>query len=125
VAAALPALPHIDVRVQWANLRYAKFPVVVGHYVGDTIVSAERTLDHFLDEALSRRLALGRYPGPLGTALVIPNPSGALPGAVVVGLGQVQSRLSRSNLVRAIQAGVSEWARQRMGGTHARNQRGM
>lgn len=110
VTAALPALPHIDVRVQWANLRYAKFPVVVGHYVGDTIVSAERTLDHFLDEALSRRLALGRYPGPLGTALVIPNPSGALPGAVVVGLGQVQSRLSRSNLVRAIQAGVSEWA---------------
>ncbi len=106
-------LPDIDVQVIWGNLHYAKDPVVVGHYVGDLIVSAEAALDRFLHQALSRRLALGRYPGEIGTALVIPNAHGmqdALPGAVVIGLGQVSTRLTRSDLTRAVQAGVSEWA---------------
>jgi hypothetical protein len=103
-------LPTIDVEVVWGNLRYAKHPVAVGHYVGDTIVSAEAVLDQFLDQALSRRLALGRYPGELGTALVIPHPQGDLPGAVVIGLGHVTTRLTHSDLTRAVRAGVSEWA---------------
>jgi len=103
-------LPPIDVSVTWGNLRYAKDPVVVGHYVGDLIVSAEAVLDRFLDHALSRRLAVGRYPGDIGTALAIPNARGELPGAVIVGLGPVSSRLSRTDLTRAVQAGVSEWA---------------
>jgi len=108
--AAEQSLPDIEVRVIWGNLRYAKDPVVVGHYVGDQIVSAEAALDGFLDHALSRRMALGRYPGELGTALVIPNARGRLPGAVVIGLGQVSVRLTRTDLSRAVQAGVSEWA---------------
>ncbi|MGQ0800224.1 MAG: CHAT domain-containing protein [Pseudomarimonas sp.] len=103
-------LPPIDVQVIWGNLRYAKEPVVVGHYVGDQIVSAEKALDRFLDGALNRRLALGRYPGEIGTALVMPNPRGELPGAVVIGLGQVSMRLTRVALTRAVQAGVCEWA---------------
>lgn len=103
-------LPPISVRVTWGNLRYARDPVVVGHYVGDQIVSAERALDTFLNGALSQRLSLGRYPGELGTSLVLPNPRGELPGAIVIGLGQVSMRLTRSDLVRAVQSGVCEWA---------------
>lgn len=103
-------LPQIDVAVVWGNLRYAKHPVVVGHYAGDIITSAEAVLDTYLDHALSRRLDLGRYPGEVGTALVIPNSRGELPGAVVIGLGQVSTRLSRRDLARAVQTGVSEWA---------------
>ena len=103
-------LPTIEVEVVWGNLRYAKHPVVVGHYVGDIIISAEAVLDTYLDRALTRRLALGRYPGEIGTALVIPNARGGLPGAVVIGLGQVSTRLSKSDLARAVQTGISEWA---------------
>lgn len=103
------SLPALQVRVIWGNLRYSEKPIVVGHYIGDQIVSAEKAVDRFVEGSLSRRLALGRYPGRIGTALAIPNPSGRLPGAVIIGLGQVSLRLSRADLVQAVQAGVSEW----------------
>jgi CHAT domain-containing protein len=78
------------------DLAYASHPVVVGHYMGDTIVSAERSLDKRLQGALTRRLDLGLYPGPVGTHAVFFNerPERKPTGAVVVGLGQVGSLTS-------------------------------
>jgi tetratricopeptide (TPR) repeat protein len=83
--------PRIRVSVRHGDLAYARHPVVVGHYAGDAIVSAEAALDYRLDSALSRRLRLGMYPSAVGThALFFNESDAAMPrGAVVIGLGQV------------------------------------
>jgi hypothetical protein len=86
-----PGAPTIEVSIRHGDLGYARHPVLVGHYVGDTIVSAEAALDRQLGGALRRRLDLAIYPGPLGTHALFFNdkPEAKPGGAVVVGLGQV------------------------------------
>ncbi|HEX6829382.1 MAG TPA: CHAT domain-containing protein, partial [Burkholderiales bacterium] len=86
-----PAAPTIEIIIRHGDLSYARHPVLVGHYLGDTIVSAEAALDRQLDNALSRRLDLGIYPGRLGTHALFFNkrPTDKPGGAIVVGLGQV------------------------------------
>ncbi len=90
---AAPRSATLGLSVVHGDLAYASHPVVVGHYMGDTIVSAERSLDKRLQGALTRRLDLGLYPGPVGTHAVFFNerPERKPTGAVVVGLGQVGS----------------------------------
>ncbi len=85
------AAPSIEVSIRHGNLSYARHPVVVGHYQGDTVVSAEAVLDRQLGGHLTRRLDLGVYPGPLGSHTVFLNdsPTAKPMGAVVVGLGQI------------------------------------
>ena len=84
-------VPVIRVTIRHGDLGYARHPVLVGHYQGDTIVSAERALDQRLAGALSERLQLGLYPGRPGThALFFNERAREQPaGALVVGLGQV------------------------------------
>jgi hypothetical protein len=112
-AQAARALP-LKVSVLHGNLAYAKYPVFVGHYAGDTIVSAEKALNQRLSNALEQRLALDLYPGAPGTHAVFWN---EVPGrqpqcAVVVGLGQV-GQLSASRLESSMRDAmleqVSEW----------------
>lgn len=83
--------PRIQLSVRHADLIHAEHAVLVGHYVGDLIVSAEQALDRRLDGALTRRHLAGRYPGALGTnAVVFNGEAGERPvGAIVLGLGQV------------------------------------
>jgi hypothetical protein len=38
-----PLLPLIEVSVRHGDLAYARYPVLVGHYLGDTVISAEVT----------------------------------------------------------------------------------
>ncbi|WP_200224357.1 hypothetical protein, partial [Rhodoferax fermentans] len=80
------ALPPIEIAIRHGNLAYARHPVLVGHYQGDTVVSAEAVLDRQLGGALTRRLDLGIYPGPLGSNTVFLNDSASAKpaGAVVV-----------------------------------------
>lgn len=86
-----PGPPLLKVSIRHGDLAYAKHPVVVGHYHGDTIVSAEAALDERLQGALSKRLQLGLYPGRLNSHAIFLNtdPEAKPVGAVVVGLGQV------------------------------------
>jgi hypothetical protein len=83
--------PPIEVSIRHGNLTYARHPVIVGHYQGDTVVSAEAALDRQLGGHLTRRLDLGIYPGPLGSHTVLLNdsPTAKPMGALVVGLGQI------------------------------------
>ena len=83
--------PPIEVSIRHGNLTYARHPVVVGHYQGDTVISAEAVLDRQLGGHLTRRLDLGIYPGPLGSHTVFLNdsPTAKPMGALVVGLGQI------------------------------------
>ncbi len=80
------------VSVIHGNLCFAKSPVAVGHYRGDTIVSAEKALDSRLNGRLSKRLQLGLYPGALRSHEVLLNLEGhKFPGALIIGLGDVGS----------------------------------
>ena len=88
----------LTVSVRHGDLRYACHPVLVGHYMGDAIVSAEAVIDQRLAGSerqgpLSRRRDLGLYPGPHGTHAVFFNehPGHQPTGALVIGLDQVGS----------------------------------
>jgi tetratricopeptide (TPR) repeat protein len=118
-----PAAPTIEVSITHGDLSYARYAVLVGHYRGDTIVSAEAALDRQLDGALSRRLDLGVYPGSIGQHALFFNkrPSMKPGGAIVVGLGQVgeltpgllESCVRTALLDYALQ--VVQWPDQRFG----------
>ena len=84
------------VAVLHGDLRHSRFPIVVGHYEGDTIIGAEAQVDGLLGGALSQRYALGVYPGEFGSiAVVLQTPTAvqealALPsGGIVIGLGKM------------------------------------
>ena len=90
-----PAAAGFRVRVVHGDLRYARHPIVVGHYEGDTIVGAEARIDQLLEGALGTRYNLGLYPGPARTAAVVMRQPTVLQqalrlpsGAVVIGLGR-------------------------------------
>jgi tetratricopeptide (TPR) repeat protein len=105
------ATPVITVSIRHGNLTYARHPILVGHYQGDTVVSAEAALDRQLGGHLTRRLDLGIYPGPLGSHSVFLNDSPvAKPmGAIVVGLGEIGS-LSPGLLEASIRDALLDYA---------------
>jgi CHAT domain-containing protein len=86
-----PKTLPVRVSVAHGNLAYARYPVAVGHYTGDTIINAESYLDRVLDGRLRKRHRLGLYPGPLSTAEVIlsDDENSKSQGAIIVGLGKV------------------------------------
>lgn len=81
----------LTVSVTHGDLRMVRYPVIVGHYQGDSIVSAEAVLDRRLANRLSHRFQMGLYPGPAGTVEVIRSPKSLPPGAIIIGLGHVGS----------------------------------
>ena len=83
------SIPPLKVSVAHGDLRLTRFPVVVGHYAGDSIVSAERVLDGQLDGRLSERARFNLYPGRHGTVEIVLDLRAWPPGAVVTGLGEV------------------------------------
>lgn len=109
--AAGRGVPVIRVSLRHGNLAYSSYPVVVGHYLGDSIISAEQALDERLGHALSRRRRLGLYPGELGShALFFSDQADARPGgAVVLGLGQV-GELSPGLLAKCARDAMLEYA---------------
>jgi len=102
-------LPRAQVTVVHSNLGFARHPVMVGHYEGDTIVSAEAHLDRSLDGRLRERLRLGLYAGPVDSEIVLLNPAARPRGAVIIGLGQV-GKLSPGGLGRAVSRGARAYA---------------
>lgn len=107
---------QVKLSVLHGDLRHAKYPVMVGHYEGDTIGGVERYLDKKLRGMLVDRYRMGSYPGPLGHSLtVVPRPKkhqhrGQLPaGAVVIGLGRMGD-LSSGTLTQAVRDGLIDYA---------------
>ena len=83
-------LRKFSVTIGHGNLQFARNPVTVGHYQGDTIIGAEAALDRQFNGRLTDRHRLQLYPGPLNTAEVFLDPDKGQPGgAIVVGLGRV------------------------------------
>jgi tetratricopeptide (TPR) repeat protein len=79
----------LTVSVLHSHLRQADYPIAIGHYRDDTIVSAEAALDVALGGRLSRRLDLDVYAGATGAVEVLSVPGAHPPGAIVIGLGDV------------------------------------
>ena len=100
--------PPLEIEVTAGHVREAKHPVLIGHYRGDDIVSAESVIDRELGGQLSRNLRLGRYPGVRGTARVF-DASDNLKGVVVAGLGEVGS-LNRVGLEESLITALTEFA---------------
>jgi CHAT domain-containing protein len=107
----------LPVRLVHGDLAYASYPLLVGHYIGDPILSAEAALDRMLDGLLRERHRVGAmYPGPIETSLVLINPSCAgtdrWNGAVVVGLGSAGG-LTAGALTSTIARGATAYALRR------------
>lgn len=102
-------LPRTRVDIVHGNLGFARFPVMVGHYEGDAIFSAEEQLDRNLEGRLRERLRLDLYPGPSDSEIVVLNKKNPSLGAVVIGLGQV-GMLSPGGLARAVARGARAYA---------------
>ncbi|MGH8517202.1 MAG: CHAT domain-containing protein, partial [Panacagrimonas sp.] len=107
------SLPPLRIAIRHGDLAYARHPVVVGHYLGDSIVAAEKALDQRLGGKLSRQQSLNLYPGAAGTQAIFlqTDARAAPPGAVVVGLGQVGS-VSPGELERAMCQAMLAYASQ-------------
>ncbi len=111
-----PMESKVKVSVRHGSLAFAGHPVLVGHYKGDTIISAEAYLDQALDGRLSARHRLRIYPGDDDTAEIFLNPDwerlqkndGKPAGAIVIGLGRV-GELSPGRLLRAVSRGVRSY----------------
>ncbi|WP_218511131.1 CHAT domain-containing protein [Variovorax sp. dw_308] len=114
----------IKVLVRHADLKMANHAVMVGHYMGDLIVSAERVIDDALDGALSQAYTAGVYPGGSGTSMsffadACADADGTFKGAVVLGLGQVGD-LTAARLRATARAAMVDHARQ-LAQHHARD----
>ncbi len=104
-----PVVQPVRVSAAHGNLSFCNNPVAVGHYEGDGIFSAEKSLDYLLNGRLSARHRLGRYPGPEGTAGVILNDANQKPGgAIIVGLGKA-GELSARKLTQAFANAMREY----------------
>jgi len=113
-----PLIRKVKVRIVHGDLAGARFPVAVGHYEGDTIVSAESYLDRQVDGRLREMNRLGLYPGKLNTTGVFLNdeqrrPKGAHPGAIIVGLGMV-GELTPGALTTTFARGTTLYALERL-----------
>lgn len=103
------AAPAIVLRVVHGNLAFSRYPLMVGHYAGDTIAGAEAHIDRLLGGRLSYRRSLGLYPNAIATAEVLFDQASRERGAVVVGLGQV-GKLTAGDLQRTLTHGLLRYA---------------
>lgn len=110
---AAPAAQSLRVSVTAMDLRFARQPVMCGHYIGDPIAGAEASIDRYLvGGALRQRERLGIYAGDVGSsAIVLQGRSsedcrrGTGRGAVVVGLGRF-GELSMMDIGETVRSGV-------------------
>ncbi len=98
----------IKVIVKNGHLRYCTYPILVGHFKDDGIVSAEYVINSMLNNKLSEREEFGLYPGAIGTNLVHLEDKMHDIGVVVVGLGSVEN-LTPFKLSETIELGVLEY----------------
>jgi len=82
-----PETEFFNVKIVHGDLKMSAYPVMVGHFFMDLILSSEKALDNYLDNRLSQRLEIGYYPGKIGESEVFFNLKTQPKGAIVCGLG--------------------------------------
>lgn len=78
----------IKVSIAHGDLRFARYPVVVGHYLGDPLMGAEWDINVCLEGRLAQLRSLGLYPGKTDTCDVILDRTLKPEGAIIIGLGR-------------------------------------
>ena len=103
----------LEVSVRAGDLRFANLPVLCGHYHGDVISGPEAVLDRMVDGQLSQRQRLGVYADLVGSSAIVLMPRspeesrrGTQRGAVVVGLGELNGRLTTLDVTETVRAGI-------------------
>lgn len=103
-------MPALEVKVTHGNLCFLDNVLAVGHYDGDTIVSAEAALDERLGNRLRHRLQAGIYPGKLFTSEMFFNEEHhRFRGAIIVGLGD-PGKLTAGQLTATLGDAVLKYA---------------
>jgi tetratricopeptide (TPR) repeat protein len=113
--------PHTTVTVACGHLAFARYPVLVGHYRGDTFAGTEAMLDRVLKGRLTQRRKMSLYPGPIATSTVVLDTSARPPGAVVVGLGDAAD-LAAGSLRRTLRHGVLAFTAARLDLTRSKGE---
>jgi hypothetical protein len=99
---------RLEITVCNGDLRYATYPLLVGHFLNDGITSAEAQIDKQLNYALSNRYQLSIYPGDIGSSEVFISMNEDFKGAVIVGLG-AQSAFTAFQLTQTIEQGICRY----------------
>lgn len=112
---AMLTVSHADpitLRVVNGGLRFARYPLIVGHYQGDVMQGSEAEVDRQFDGQMQTALDLGVYPGPVESFQVFERRQDThdrrSPFAVVVGLGR-PGELSVGELRRTVKRGILGW----------------
>lgn len=108
------------VSVSHGDLKYAKYPVLAGHFEFDAILTTERAIDRQLGGELARLHGLGLYPGAIGTNQIILNDDiskSPFKGGVIIGLG-TPGELSGFALMNSVEKGVARYLTIKKEGTN-------
>ncbi|WP_235298833.1 DUF7379 domain-containing protein [Portibacter marinus] len=97
------------VSVTHGNLKASRKPVMVGHFEGDGIMSAEAALNSALNNKLEERRLFGTYPEEIGENLALFNPDDLPSGAIIVGLG-LKDDLTESLLSITVEKAIINYA---------------
>nr|WP_321228051.1 CHAT domain-containing protein [uncultured Psychroserpens sp.] len=100
---------NINVTVVNGDLKVASYPVLVGHFFMDMILSAEKALDGYLNNRLSQRMDIGYYPGKIGESEVFFNLNTQPKGAIICGLGD-NSELTTYLLAKTVKLAALKYA---------------
>ena len=123
-------LAPLRVTVTNANLKFVRFPMLVGHYRSMALTGTELAMDLLIGNAMSTSLRMGLYPDQPGSHQVFVNMSAnhdnpmqpPRPDAViVVGLGE-EGKLRAPDLATTVRQGVMAWAQQVVGTTSVKVQ---
>ncbi len=103
-----PSSPILKITVSRGDLIFAKYPVMIGHFLNDGIYSAEKVVNKYLDNTLAFKHALGIYPGAVGTYEFFKdeNNNSPFPGTLLIGIGQWE-HLNVYQLSKAVEKAVS------------------
>ena len=118
---AQTAASQTRVTIACGHLAFARYPVLVGHYRGDTFAGTEALLDRVLEKRLTERRSMSLYPGPIATSTVVLDASARPPGAVVVGLGE-PAALAAGPLRRTLRHGILAFAAARLDQTRSKKE---
>lgn len=107
----------LSVTLHNKDLRFIKYPLLLGHQLSLRLTGSEKVVDELLEQELSTALDIGRYPVEPGQVSVFSNQKANLvnpladpmPSAVVVlGLGE-EGELSPAKIRLAVCSGVLEY----------------
>lgn len=98
----------LKVSVSNGDLRFARFPVLVGHFRKDAILNAEKSIDRNLKGELSQLHQMDLYPGAIGTNELVLLQNNTFKGALIVGLGD-QGALTSFQLTQSVEQGAAKY----------------